>query len=358
MNSKGSPYPSALRRFAQSLLVWNRDSNRRAMPWKGEKDPYRIWLSEVILQQTRVEQGLKYYENFTSAYPDVKALAAASDEEVFRLWEGLGYYSRCRNLLATARFIAGERDGIFPDTYEGLLALKGVGPYTAAAIASFAYDLPHAVLDGNVFRVLARVFGIDLPINSREGRERFAALAQEALPKDRPAEYNQAIMDFGATICRPAPRCADCFFTAHCTAFQEGSQLLLPVKEKKSGKRQRWLNYIVLVQGDAVAVRQRTERDIWQDLHEFLLLETGGAVSERQLLSLLEEEWGIGVSEVLASVPEVKQQLSHQTVFIRFLLVSANGLPAPGTYRWVNRRELSLLAFPKTLREFAEAHLS
>lgn len=220
--------------FAQALLQWHRHHNVRAMPWKGEKDPYRIWLSEIMLQQTRVEQGLPYYEKFIAAFPTIRHLAAAPDQQVFKLWEGLGYYSRCRNLLATARYIAHERDGAFPATYNEILALKGVGGYTAAAIASFAYNLPHAVLDGNVYRVLARIHGMDTPTDSAEGKKLFSELAQQQLPKEEPAAYNQAIMDFGATVCKPMPECRACFFASHCRAFEEGKQLQLPVKKKKA----------------------------------------------------------------------------------------------------------------------------
>src|SRR5688572_25601737 len=183
------------RRFTSILLKWDREQNIRQMPWKEEKDPYKIWLSEIILQQTRVEQGLNYYKNFIKTYPDIRQLARAPDEKVFKLWEGLGYYTRCRNLIATARHISNELKGKFPDNYKDIEALKGVGPYTAAAISSFAFNLPHAVLDGNVFRVLARIFGIDKPVDSTEGKKYFTALAEELLDKKQPGKYNQAIMD-------------------------------------------------------------------------------------------------------------------------------------------------------------------
>jgi len=212
--------------------------NNRAMPWKGEKDAYKIWLSEIILQQTRVEQGWDYYNRFIERFPQIQLLADAKDEEVFKLWEGLGYYSRCKNLLATARFITQEKRGIFPSAYKDILHLKGVGPYTAAAIASFAFNLPHAVVDGNVSRVLSRFFGIATPIDSTAGKQEFTALAQALLDQQSPGIYNQAIMDFGATICKPQlPLCADCPLQAECTAFQTGKISDLPVKEKKLQKK-------------------------------------------------------------------------------------------------------------------------
>src|SRR5450432_3260301 len=189
--------------FTKKLLKWNLGSNTRTMPWKGEKDPYKIWLSEIILQQTRVEQGLGYYQKFIKAFPTVQQLAKAPQEKVFKLWEGLGYYTRCKNLIASALFISKDRKGKFPTDYESILGLKGVGPYTAAAIASFAYNLPHAVIDGNVFRVLSRYFGISTPIDSPDGKKLYALLANELLDKQEPGLYNQAIMDLGAVICKP-----------------------------------------------------------------------------------------------------------------------------------------------------------
>ena len=190
------------------------------MPWKGEKDPYKIWLSEIILQQTRVEQGLNYYHRFIKTFPDVHQLGKAPDAKVFKLWEGLGYYTRCRNLIATARYISKELNGEFPAAYDEIKALKGIGPYTAAAISSFAFNLPHAVVDGNVFRVLSRIYGIQTPIDSTEGKKYFTRLANEKLDKELPGVYNQAIMDFGAIVCKPAsPLCGDCVFNKICFAF-------------------------------------------------------------------------------------------------------------------------------------------
>jgi A/G-specific adenine glycosylase len=199
------------KQFTDLLLAWDKDQNDRVMPWKGEKNPYKIWLSEIILQQTRVEQGWAYYEKFIHHFPTIFDLAKAKEEKVFKLWEGLGYYNRCRNLLYTAKWIVQHFKGVFPSTYEDLIALKGIGPYTASAIASFAFNLPHAVVDGNVYRVLARFYGIETPTDSKEGLLQFNELAHHNLSKKYPGQYNQAIMDFGATICKPAlPNCNDC----------------------------------------------------------------------------------------------------------------------------------------------------
>jgi A/G-specific adenine glycosylase len=209
------------RSFTRLLLRWNRQKNKREMPWKGEKDPYKIWLSEIILQQTRVEQGIEYYHRFIQKYPDIRQLAKANDKRIFKLWEGLGYYSRCRNLISTARLISQDLDGRFPTTFDDIRQLRGVGPYTAAAISSFAFNLPHAVIDGNVSRVLARVFGIKKPVDSTEGKKIIVSLAGELLDKNEPGVYNQAIMDFGAVICKPlAPLCSNCIFKKICLALE------------------------------------------------------------------------------------------------------------------------------------------
>src|SRR5579875_533215 len=226
--------------FVKGLLRWNETGNQRPMPWKGEKNPYKIWLSEIMLQQTRVEQGVHYYQRFVDAFPTVQHLAHAPEQQVFKLWEGLGYYSRCKNLIATAQYITQNLNGVFPNTYEALLNLRGIGPYTAAAIGSFAYNLPYAVLDGNVFRVLSRIFDIETPIDTTEGKKLFAALAQQLLPKHKACTYNQAIMDFGATVCKPVPECAHCFFNQQCAAYLHNKQLLLPVKSKQLQVKERW----------------------------------------------------------------------------------------------------------------------
>jgi A/G-specific adenine glycosylase len=336
--------------FARELLHWNRYENNRSMPWKGEKDPYRIWLSEVILQQTRVEQGLKYYQNFIETFPDVHALAAAPEEKVFKLWEGLGYYSRCRNLIQTAKYIAYEHSGIFPQTYEDILALKGVGDYTAAAIASFAYNLPFAVLDGNVFRVLSRIFDKEVPVDSSAGKKEFAALAQAVLPPKKAGAYNQAIMDFGATICKPFPLCDACFFNHACLAYLSGKQQLLPVKEKKLTLKKRWLNYFLVQCGDEVLIQQRTGKDIWQGLHQFFLMETEKNYSIEALRQLFVQQTGIATYTILKEWKK-KQALSHQRICFHLLHVMVTRKKKVEGYRWIHQHEMRQLAFPRTLQE-------
>lgn len=339
--------------FTEALLQWNRTGNHRQMPWKGEKDPYKIWLSEIILQQTRVEQGLKYYERFVQTFPTVRHLAEAPDQQVFKLWEGLGYYSRCKNLLETARYIARELNGVFPDKYEDILKLKGIGSYTAAAIASFAFNQPYAVLDGNVFRVLARIYDLEEPIDTTNGKKTFAQLAQLQLSKHQPGTYNQAIMDFGAMICKPFPECAACYFNEHCKAFLQGKQLLLPVKEKKIMVKERWFNYVVLQYKDMFAIKKRASKDIWQNLYEFPLIETANPASINDLQLQLEKNFGLSQQVQFQANPlETKQRLTHQVINFSFLEAQSIEIKDIPGFIWVSKDQLDHYPFPKTLQEY------
>ncbi len=340
--------------FVQGLLEWNSSSNKREMPWKGEKDPYRIWLSEIILQQTRVEQGLKYYQNFIATFPDVHVLANAPEDKVFKAWEGLGYYSRCRNLIEAAKFISVELNGIFPTDYDTIMKLKGVGSYTAAAIASFAYNLPHAVLDGNVFRVLSRIFNDATAIDTTEGKKIFSRRAQELLPQAKAGIYNQAIMDFGATICKPVPLCMDCFFSSHCPAYQNGTEELLPVKEKKIRIRQRWFNYLIIQFKDEVAVKKRTTSDIWSQLFEFMLLETSESTNTSTVLDQFQKQLR-GITYQLMNNLAFKQKLTHQTIEFNLVHIQVDKKPDLHNYTWINKNELAHLAFPKALHSVIAA---
>jgi A/G-specific adenine glycosylase len=255
------------------LISWYL-KNRRDLPWRDTTDPYFIWLSEVILQQTRVNQGMDYYLRFTEQYPTVTHLAKATQEEVLKLWQGLGYYSRARNLHATAKLIVEEHGGQFPRTHQGLLALKGIGPYTAAAIASFAYRLAYAVVDGNVQRVLSRLFDIDLPVNGASGKRTIEALAQEFLHTSQPDVHNQAIMELGALICTPqGPACAKCPLSSHCMALACGTVAERPVKTAKKKATERHMHYAVVMHRGRLLFRKRGAQDIWQGLHDFPSLE-------------------------------------------------------------------------------------
>lgn len=323
------------------------------MPWKGEKDPYKIWLSEIILQQTRVGQGLEYYNRFVQTFPDVHKLAKAAESKVFKLWEGLGYYSRCRNLIETARYVSRELKGKFPDNYEAIRSLKGIGPYTAAAISSFAYNLPYAVVDGNVFRVLSRVFGINKPIDSVAGKKYFTALANELLDRKQPGIYNQAIMDFGAVVCKPAaPLCSACIFKKHCLAFLNSTVNELPVKEKKIQIKKRWFYYLVLEYKNKIAIRQRIAKDIWQGLYEFPLIEEEKETDVKNILKQAAKKGWLSKSDEIVSVPAIhKQQLSHQLITGQFIGICMRKKLATG-FLWAEKNKLNKYAFPQVINKF------
>jgi len=344
--------------FTEKLLQWNRKFNTRAMPWKGEKDPYKIWLSEIILQQTRVEQGLAYYERFITAFPTIQQLAAASEKKVFKLWEGLGYYTRCKNLIATASYICKENNGKFPDTYESILSLKGIGPYTAAAIGSFAFNLPHAVIDGNVLRVLSRYFGISTPIDSIAGKKLYGLLANELLNKQQPGIYNQAIMDFGAVICKPQlPLCHQCPQKRDCQAFKNNLVKILPLKEKQLKKKTRWLYYLVVHVKDSILVKKRTEKDIWQNLYEFVLIETGAPVApgENNIRAHIEQKLGGPDFRIKYSSPVYRQQLTHQTIIGQFIELETDRVPAAlKNYERVKKSLLENYPFPKFITSYLQ----
>ena len=313
--------------FTSAILQWYA-ANGRDLPWRRTRDPYAIWLSEIILQQTRIAQGQAYWERFMARFPDVESLAAASEDEVLRLWEGLGYYSRGRNLLAAARQIATA--GAFPSTLEGIRDLKGVGDYTAAAIGSIAFGLPAAVVDGNVYRVLSRYYGIDTPIGSTAAKKEFTALAQSLLPADRPGDFNQAMMDFGAIQCTPAsPACLTCPLAATCVALREGRVESLPVRQRAAAVQTRQLVYVYLRCQGRTAIRRRGAGDIWQGLWEPLTELLPGV--EAKLLR-----------------QGVRHQLTHRTLIADFYLAETQQAPAlPDGYVWIQEAELDNYAKPR-----------
>ena len=313
--------------FTTTILQWFREYGR-ALPWRETKDAYAIWLSEIILQQTRIEQGRPYWERFMRRWPTVELLAAASEDEVLREWQGLGYYSRARNLHKAARQVV-EMGG-FPQTLEGIKRLKGVGDYTAAAIGSIAFGLPAAVVDGNVYRVLARHYGIATPINTTEGKREFAALAQELLPKNEASAYNQGIMDFGAMQCTPqSPQCMLCPLQETCVALREGRVNELPVKQKTLKVKERRLTYIYIRYKGMTAIHRRGEGDIWQGLYEPWLVEKvpEGAVLLRQ---------------------NVKHVLTHRVIYADFWLWEPDEQPAlPEDYSWIKEEEWDNYGVPR-----------
>ena len=347
--------------FTQQLLKWNQSANHREMPWKGESDPYKIWLSEVILQQTRVDQGRAYYEKFIQAFPTIQDLAKAKDEKVFKLWEGLGYYNRCRNLLHTARHIAKSHKGIFPNTYADLLSLKGVGPYTAAAISSFAFNLPYAVVDGNVFRVLSRFYGIATPTDSKEGIALFNELADKNLAKDAPGPYNQAIMDFGATVCTPSnPDCVACNLASKCTAFNVNQVNQLPVKLKRITKKKRNFDFFCFNFNGTWMLQQRGEGDVWNGLFQFYVMEHDRMpqFSNSYLESVLSHQFALTQKQWslmgTGGEPKLyKQVLTHQTIEARFICIQLNKMPKMlQNALWVKPKQFSKYAFPKIINDF------
>ena len=347
--------------FARRLLRWNQKSNHRVMPWKGEKDPYKIWISEIILQQTRVEQGVTYYNNIIEKYPAIFDLANAPDSAVFKIWEGLGYYSRCRNMLETARYLVREKGGQFPKTYEAVLALKGIGPYTAAALVSFAYNLPHAVVDGNVVRVLSRVFGIKENFNSTKGKGFFQQVAHELLPVKKAGVYNQSIMDFGATVCKPVnPSCNTCVFQDSCHAFLHQQVTDFPVKKKKQVLKKRSLMYIVFNHRGTSLIRKRTQKDIWRHLHEFVLLpETAGLVTDPvKLKKCIEATFPQQAIQITRVAGPYRQVLSHQSVEAIFIEVHVRRLPNIDGYQRISVKALHQLAFPVLMRTYWKNHPS
>ncbi len=349
--------------FREQLLHWH-DGHRRSLPWKGERDPYKIWLSEIILQQTRVEQGLPYYERMLAAYPTVEHLARAPLDDVLKHWQGLGYYSRARNLHAAAQYIANELGGAFPRTYEGIRALKGVGDYTAAAIASFAFDLPYAVLDGNVYRVLARFFGIEMPINTPQAQRYFAQLAQHLLAPQQPGAYNQAIMDFGANLCRPRqPMCVACPLASRCKAYSQGRPEALPRKNPPAPRQERFFLYAVFRRDRAVWVQQRPSGDIWANLYEFARLErTALPDFPLQMAEPLAAHFfpdGNTALTLKGICGPYRQTLTHRVVHALFYVydlseeATPKNHPASGFSGWVIVEEVEeKLAFPKLIAQF------
>ena len=340
--------------FTNSLTQWYLQ-NKRDLPWRKTVNPYKIWLSEIMLQQTRVAQGTPYFLSFTTAFPTVFDLAAANEEQVLKLWQGLGYYSRARNLHKTAQYVANELSGIFPDNYNDLLKLKGVGEYTAAAIASFSYNEVVPVVDGNVFRVLSRYFDVETDIASASAKKEFAALAFELMPKGNPAIFNQAIMEFGALQCVPkSPNCGICVFNTSCAALQKKKVDQLPVKSKKLKVRNRFFNYLVVSDdNENTIIQKRIAKGIWHNLYEFPLIETERVEDFDCIANLIQSDFFkgneiVGISE---SNPEtIIHKLSHQHLHIKFWKVKVNGTIKNA----INSDTLKTFPFPIVIHNFIE----
>jgi A/G-specific adenine glycosylase len=308
--------------FSKTILHWY-SKNKRPLPWRNTRDPYKVWLSEIILQQTRVAQGLPYYQRFIEHYPKVDQLAAAAESDVLKLWQGLGYYSRARNLHFTAKAITADYNGHFPDSYEDLLKLKGIGDYTASAIASICFGEAKPVVDGNVYRVLARYFGVDIPINSTAGIKYFKKLALEVMDASSISEYNQAIMEFGALQCTPQrPGCDHCPLNSGCIALKQASVDSLPVKIKKNKVKIRHFNYLVFIDRQGYTkLNKRIGKGIWQHLYEFPLIETDALMEETEMYGRVSSREEKIKDIVLWKEDPVVHKLSHQHLITRFWIV-------------------------------------
>lgn len=337
--------------ITKTLISWY-SINKRNLPWRNTKNPYYIWLSEIILQQTQIKQGLPYYEAFIAQYPTVFDLANAHEEAVLKLWQGLGYYSRARNLHATAKYVAFELNGNFPNTYKDLLKLKGVGDYTASAIASFCFNEVAAVVDGNVYRVLARFYGIHTPINSTEGKKVFKALSTDIIDVNNPADFNQAIMEFGAIQCKPSsPNCSACPLMDNCVAFRENDRAILPVKIKSNKPKNKFFNFLVYVTNDGQTIlEKRKGKGIWQNLYQFPLLETTKSLNETEFLKELNSDDFFENLTLFNSI-DIIHKLSHQHLHTKFWIIKTTTLPKSG----IAISEIENYAVPVLIKNFIDA---
>jgi A/G-specific adenine glycosylase len=309
--------------FTTYLLNWYAE-HKRDLPWRGETDPYRVWISEIILQQTRIAQGWSYYLRFIERFPDITTLAEASQDEVLKYWQGLGYYSRARNLHAAAQYILHQHNAVFPSLYADIIRIKGVGEYTAAAIASICFRLPLPALDGNALRVLSRVFAVTTPVESTKGRKEIRIIAEELIDKENPGTFNQAMMDFGSIECTSGnPACPACCLNTICIAFKEQKQHLFPVKRQKTTLKERFFDYFFLQKNDVTFLRKRAQKDIWQGLYEFPLIESPEQMTENEILHhpRLQEMLAGCQWRIEKITPPSKHQLTHQLIRYRFFVV-------------------------------------
>ena len=336
--------------FAVSLINWYK-KNHRDLPWRNTTNPYRIWVSEIILQQTRVNQGLPYYTKFIQRFEDLKSLANAKEEEVLNYWQGLGYYSRARNMHATAKFIYFDLDGSFPNNYKDLIKLKGIGDYTASAIASFCFNEKKAVIDGNVYRVLSRFFGVKEDINSKKGKEIIKDIANQSIPDFEHKIYNQAIMEFGAIICTPrSPKCKDCNLTEICFAKKHDLTTSLPIKIRKQKVKTRFFNFIVFHCDNEILLEKRMQKDIWQHLYQFPLFETKKEIDDPISKFNLKGK--------LKGKHLKKHVLSHQLIMGTFWLINVADLPKNDNYIRIHINDLDNFPVPKIIENYNKENLA
>ncbi|AEW84869.1 A/G-specific adenine glycosylase [Flavobacterium columnare NBRC 100251 = ATCC 23463] len=337
--------------FSNIIIAWYQH-NKRDLPWRRTTDPYLIWLSEIILQQTRVVQGLPYYLAFTKQFPKIQDLAKADEEEVLKLWQGLGYYSRARNLHTTAKYLTEQNNGLFPNNYQDLQKLKGIGEYTAAAIASFSYNECVPVIDGNVYRVIARYFGLDLDISLSKTKKSFFEMASEVICPNQPAQFNQAIMEFGALQCIPQnPNCAICPLQNSCYALSTNNIANLPVKTKKTKKTNRYFHYLLIIdQNQKVLYQQRTKKDIWQNLYELPLIETSKKEEANEIKNYISKQYSNIKRITLLEHEQIIHKLSHQNLDINFWKIEINVQHKVG----LSYHELKKLPTPIVIYNFLE----
>ena len=341
--------------FSDTLIHWYRN-NKRDLPWRNTNDAYLIWLSEIILQQTRVEQGRPYYYKFSEQYPDVKSFAAASEDDILRLWQGLGYYSRGRNMLKTAKIVTANFNGVFPTAYQDLIKLTGIGDYTAAAISSFSVNEAKAVVDGNVYRLLARYFGIDTPINSAKGKKQFQAIADELINPNNAGEHNQAMIEFGALQCKPKkPNCTICPFISSCFAYQNQKVNELPIKLKKLKIKERFFYFFIVQKEQQILIKRRGNQDIWAGLHDLPSVEFNQRTNFKDVAAHQEfKNWFLKSPIIYSVSDEIKHILTHQRIYARFVHIenSNHEVIEQNNCFWVNIDDLHNYGQPKLIFEF------
>jgi len=344
-----------LMNLSDELINWY-NNNKRNLPWRDTTDAYLIWLSEIILQQTRVGQGMPYYYRFAEKYPTVSRFAAAHEDDILKLWQGLGYYSRGRNMLKTARLVQEQYNGKFPENYDELIKLKGIGEYTAAAIASFSANEARAVVDGNVYRVLARFFGIEEPINSTPGKKTFQGVANDLLNKEHPGLHNQAMMEFGAMLCKPKnPACSICPVREGCVAFINNATATLPVKLNKVKIRERFFNYFLITDGETILMNKRDESDIWANMYDLPLIETNTFLEIDKLVSLPDFIDFFGEeNSITKNLPPKKHVLTHQRLYVRFIVLKQVPVNLKPGWIFIERINLKKIAQPKVIFIFLD----
>jgi A/G-specific adenine glycosylase len=341
--------------FRKILLLWY-NSHKRDLPWRKNLNPYNVWISEIVLQQTRINQGIHYYNRFIDKYPDNLSLASANEEEVLKMWQGLGYYTRARNLHFASKQILNEFNGTFPNNFSELKKLKGVGEYTAAAIASIVFNEPVAAIDGNVYRVLARLFAIDLPANSASGKNYFKKMANDLIDPNLPGDFNQAMMEFGALQCVPAnPDCSICPFRNECAAFRIDSVSKFPIKKRTPKIKDRFFHYFIIEQGQSVLFKQRTGEDIWKNMYDFPLLETNNPLTPEELMHT--ESWKHFFNNkkvtIIKQSEEISHLLSHQRIHARFYHLLPDSFEnMQSHYFLIDKKDISSLPVPKIIESY------